>query len=155
MEHIGYLILFFAVWFGMLFYFVRSSVREHKARAGVRNTDMFSRTHYYVLDYDLQEAVRRLAMRNAGDLIDYSFDEERYVITFRRMAERAGYQLLFYPVGTYTYLAVRLVRDPTGKAYFLNRLDRFFVEKLDATRVDRDHFSALVGDVTPQSRSIP
>ena len=35
MEHIGYLILFFAVWLGMMFYFVRSSVREHKARAGV------------------------------------------------------------------------------------------------------------------------
>lgn len=148
MPNIGFFITFFLIFFFILFFCIYRCREYATARNHIPNNDGFYMNYGFYLPNDQSAFMDALRLKNAGDLLEYSFDRSNLIITFHDRANfhdgvKIDYQLSFWTFKKTTYMrAKRLTKFPRNNniEYFFNE---FLIKKTGVTPAEYRLFEEL------------
>lgn len=119
-------------------------MEDRKSRNNVTNSDPLTQHYCFVLDCDPSKAIQQLSVRNAKDILEYTFDADCLTIIFSHLGASIEHQLSFYVVENKTYLKVSRVNFMHSGSNIPLMSNRFFIEKIGAVPVDYTYFESSI-----------
>lgn len=144
MEYIVFIILFILAILLVLFLIFKPVLEDKKVRNNIENSDSFNQHYCFVLTCDQSEAIKQLSTHNVKDTLEYIFDTDYLTIVFSHLGASIEHQLSFYVVENKTYLKVSRVKFVHDRSNIPLMINRFFIEKIEATPIDYAYFESLI-----------
>ncbi|MBQ3099430.1 MAG: hypothetical protein IJC50_00415 [Clostridia bacterium] len=99
------------------------------------------RKFIFQIDFTKEEFYSRLKIYNVNDLLEYDFDVQNAVVTFKRYNAKYPYKIELDEFNESTVLRVEqipLVMDKGNVPYYINE---FFIKKFDAKPLEFEKYS--------------
>ena len=76
-----------------LYLIFKPMFQQRKLLNGVINYDTFMRKFVFQIDFTKEEFYSKLKIHNVNDILEYDFDEQSSVVTFKRYNARFPYKI--------------------------------------------------------------
>ena len=137
-----FVILFFAVLIPVVLYLIfKPMFQQRKLLNGVVNYDTFMRKFVFQIAFTREEFYSKMKTHNVFDVLEYDFDEQNSVVTFKRYNAKFPYKIEIDEFKESIVLRVEqipLVMDKGNVPYYINE---FFIKNFDAKPLEFKQYS--------------
>lgn len=137
-----FVILFLVVLVPAVLYLIfKPTFQQCKLLNGVVNYDIFMRKFVFEIAFTKEEFFSRFEIYNVNDVLEYDFDEQNSVVTFKRYNAEFPYKIEIDEFKESIVLRVEQIPLVMAKGNVPYYINEFFVKKFNAKPLEFEKYS--------------